>query len=147
MTIVRHPAKAHRPDRPAQRKPDPTPVAAAGTQERHETGHLPAPLRRRVNALAETVRRRRASGGPAEQALAALVGLELRPRRLREAAAMWRAVTDAVGTERRDALWSHPDLVPTAADIDDPAALIARLTGPAPEPDDLDREIQDLLGG
>ena len=98
-------------------------------------------------ALAETVRRRRASGGPAEQALAALVGLELRPRRLREAAAMWRAVTDAVGTTRRDALWSHPDLVPTAADIDDPAALVARLTGPTPEPDALDREIEDLLGG
>ncbi len=106
------------------------------------TSRLPS-----ANALAETVRRRRASGGPAEQALAALVGLELRPRRLREAAAMWRAVTDAVGTERRDALWSHPDLVPTATEIDDPAALIARLTGPAPEPDDLDREIQDLLGG
>lgn len=98
-------------------------------------------------ALAETVRRRRASGGPAEQALAALVGLELRPRRLREAAAMWQAVTDAVGTARRDELWSHPDVVPTAADIDDPAALVARLTGPAPEPDALDREIEDLLGG
>lgn len=106
------------------------------------TSRLPS-----ADALAETVRRRRASGGPAEQALAALVGLELRPRRLREAAAMWRAVTEAVGTERRDALWSHPDLVPTAADIDDPAALIARLTGPAPEPDDLDREIRDLLEG
>ena len=98
-------------------------------------------------ALAETVRRRRASGGPAEQALAALVGLELRPRRLREAAAMWRAVTEAVGVAGRDALWSHPDVVPTAEDIDDPTALIARLTGPAPEPDDLDREIESLLDG
>ena len=99
------------------------------------------------DALAETVRRRRASGGPAEQALATLVGLELRPRRLREAAAMWRAVTDAVGAEARDALWAHPDLVPTEADIDDPAALVARLTGPAPEPDDLDRELGRILDG
>src|SRR5690606_5588815 len=48
-------------------------------------------------AVAETVRRRRAAGGPAESAFATLVGLELRPRRLREAAAMWQAVTDAVG--------------------------------------------------
>ncbi|HEU4808294.1 MAG TPA: zinc-dependent metalloprotease, partial [Homoserinimonas sp.] len=97
-------------------------------------------------AVAETVRRRRAAGGPAESAFATLVGLELRPRRLREAAAMWQAVTDAVGAEQRDALWSHPDLVPTQADIDDPQALIARLTSGAPEPDDIDRAIEDLLG-
>ncbi len=99
-----------------------------------------------ADAIAETVKRRRASGGPAESAFATLVGLELRPRRLREAAAMWRAVTDAVGAEQRDALWSHPDLVPVASDIDDPAALVARLTGPAPEPDDIDRALEDLLG-
>lgn len=97
-------------------------------------------------AIAETVRRRRASGGPAESAFATLVGLELRPRRLREAAAMWQAVTDAVGTAARDALWSHPDLVPTADDIADPAALIARMTAGAPEPDDIDRALEDLLG-
>ena len=97
-------------------------------------------------AVAETVRRRRAAGGPAESAFATLVGLELRPRRLREAAAMWQALTDAVGAEKRDALWSHPDLVPTSADIDDPQALIARLTAGVPEFDDIDRAIEDLLG-
>lgn len=79
------------------------------------------------DAVAETIRRRRATGGPAESALATLVGLELRPRRLRDAAAMWRAVTDAVGVAQRDALWSHPDLLPTAADLDDPGPLAARL--------------------
>lgn len=97
-------------------------------------------------AISETVRRRRASGGPAESAFATLVGLELRPRRLREAAAMWQQVTDAVGNDKRDALWSHPDLVPVASDIDDPSALIARITDGAPEPDDIDRAIEDLLG-
>jgi len=96
-------------------------------------------------AIAETVRRRRASGGPAESAFATLVGLELRPRRLREAAAMWQAVTDAVGDAARDALWSHPDLVPTGEDIDDPAGLVARLQAGAPEPDDVDQAIEDLL--
>ena len=35
--------------------------------------------------LQEAVRRRRAAGGPAEQTFASLVGLELRPRRLRDA--------------------------------------------------------------
>lgn len=96
-------------------------------------------------AIAETVRRRRASGGPAESAFATLVGLELRPRRLREAAAMWQSVTDAVGADARDDLWSHPDLVPTADDISDPSALVARLTAGTPAPDDVDQAIEDLL--
>jgi len=96
-------------------------------------------------AIAETVRRRRASGGPAESAFATLVGLELRPRRLREAAAMWQRISDSVGDDARDALWSHPDLIPTSDDIDDPSALIARITAGAPEPDDIDQAIEDLL--
>ncbi|WP_423923219.1 zinc-dependent metalloprotease [Frigoribacterium sp. 2-23] len=96
-------------------------------------------------AIAETVRRRRAAGGPAESAFSTLVGLELRPRRLREAAAMWQAVSDSVGAEVRDSLWSHPDIVPTSADIDDPKALIARLTSTEPAFDDVDQAIEDLL--
>jgi putative hydrolase len=97
------------------------------------------------DAIAETVKRRRASGGPAESAFATLVGLELRPRRLREAAAMWRAVTDAVGPEKRDALWSQPDLMPGSDDIDFPEALIARINGDIAEPDEVDQAIEDLL--
>jgi putative hydrolase len=96
-------------------------------------------------AIAETVRRRRAAGGPAESAFSTLVGLELRPRRLREAAAMWQQVTDAVGAQLRDDLWSHPDLIPTTEDIDDPAALIARLASGATDHDDVDQAIEDLL--
>jgi len=96
-------------------------------------------------AIAETVRRRRAAGGPAESAFATLVGLELRPRRLREAAAMWQAVQDAVGAEARDSLWAHPDILPTDADIDDPSGLVARLSGGTPEPDDVDQALEDLL--
>lgn len=97
------------------------------------------------DAIAESVRRRRAAGGPAESAFASLVGLELRPRRLREAAAMWQRLTDEVGADARDALWAHPDVLPTGADIDDPGALVARLRSPAPEPDEVDRAIADLL--
>jgi putative hydrolase len=96
-------------------------------------------------AIAETVRRRRASGGPAESAFATLVGLELRPRRLREAAAMWKKVTDAAGSDARDALWSHPDLVPTSDDVDDPTTLIARITAGEAVPDDVDQALEDLL--
>jgi putative hydrolase len=99
----------------------------------------------RTAAIAETVRRRRASGGPAESAFSTLIGLELRPRRLREAAAMWQQVTDATDAETRDSLWSHPDVMPVGSDIDDPAALVARMTGGTPEPDDVDQAIEDLL--
>jgi putative hydrolase len=74
--------------------------------------------------LAEAVRRRRATGGPAERTFATLVGLELRPRRLREAAALWRSLGDARGTDGRDDVWAHPDLMPTADDLDDPAAFV-----------------------
>jgi putative hydrolase len=70
--------------------------------------------------LAETFRRRRAAGGPAEQTFAALVGLELRPRRLREAAALWTALYEARGSDGRDALWDHPDLLPTDNDFAHP---------------------------
>ena len=71
-------------------------------------------------ALREAVRRRRAAGGPAEQTFASLVGLELRPRRLREAATLWGALRDKQGPAARDAVWAHPDLMPDASDLDDP---------------------------
>jgi putative hydrolase len=74
-----------------------------------------------VVQLGEAFRRRRAAGGPAEQTFAALVGLELRPRRLREAGALWAAVTETRGVQGRDALWGHPDLLPTDEDFADPA--------------------------
>lgn len=83
-------------------------------------GHLPA-----AAALRETVRRRRATGGPAEETFATLVGLELRPRRLREAATLWQALGEARGPDARDAVWAHPDLLPTAADLEDPAGYAA----------------------
>jgi putative hydrolase len=108
------------------------------------TSRLPS-----AGKIAEAVRRRRAVGGPAEEALSSLVGLELRPRRMREAAAMWRAVTDAVGVGARDSLWDYPDLMPTSEDIDDPAALVARMQatarGEMPAQDAMDDALAQLL--
>lgn len=82
-----------------------------------------------ASALAETLRRRRASGGPAEQTFGTLVGLELRPRKMREAATLWSRLTDAVGADARDGVWGHPDLLPTSEDLDEPAAFIDRMVG------------------
>jgi putative hydrolase len=77
-----------------------------------------------AEALAEAIRRRRATGGPAERTFATLVGLELRPRRLREAAVIWQGLTTERGVAGRDAVWAHPDLLPTAEDFDDPDAFV-----------------------
>ncbi|MFI5823173.1 zinc-dependent metalloprotease [Streptomyces rishiriensis] len=79
-----------------------------------------------ADALRETLRRRRASGGPAEQTFATLIGLELRPRRLRDASRLWASLTDARGVDGRDALWAHPDMLPTASDLDDPDGFVHR---------------------
>jgi len=96
-----------------------------------------------VDALRETVRRRRAAGGPAEHTFAALVGLELRPRRLREASAVWAALREARGTDGRDQLWSHPDLVPGEEAFADPVGFARGETGAVP--DDLDAALAKLL--
>jgi putative hydrolase len=97
-------------------------------------------------ALSETLRRRRATGGPAEQTFATLVGLELRPRKMREAAALWERLTKAVGADARDAVWQHPDLLPSAEDLDEPAGFIDRIIGGDTSgiDDAIDKAIADL---
>ena len=87
-------------------------------------------------ALTETMRRRRATGGPAEQTFATLIGLDLRPRKVREAAELWRRLAQAVGesgaaagNDVRDGVWAHPDLLPDSTDLDEPAAFIDRVIG------------------
>jgi putative hydrolase len=95
-----------------------------------------------AGALRESMRRRRASGGPAEQTFATLVGLELRPRRLREAAELWRLLGEERDVDGRDAVWAHPDLLPTAEDLDDPTAFV-RGRAAIPE-DDADPSFSDL---
>ena len=96
-------------------------------------------------ALRETVRRRRAAGGPAEHTFASLVGLELRPRRLREAAAVWAALTEARGIAGRDALWAHPDLVPGPDAFADPAGFARAEPATGGEGDAMDAALAELL--
>lgn len=98
-------------------------------------------------ALSETLRRRRATGGPAEQTFATLVGLELRPRKLREAAVLWERLTEAAGIDARDAVWQHPDLLPGGADLDEPAGFIDRVVGGDASDIDIDRAIAEFQKG
>ncbi|AJR18286.1 hydrolase [Pimelobacter simplex] len=113
-------------------------VVGVATQER-----MPAAAK-----LREAVRRRRAAGGPAEQTFAALVGLELRPRRLRDASTLWGGLRSRSGQEARDGVWMHPDLLPTAADLDDPLSFRAEATAPEElSADEFDAELRKLLDG
>ncbi|MFT4008429.1 MAG: zinc-dependent metalloprotease [Nocardioidaceae bacterium] len=95
--------------------------------------------------LQELVRRRRAAGGPAEQTFAALVGLELRPRRLRDASTLWGALRSRAGAAARDAVWAHPDLLPTSADLDDPLGFGRHDAIEDTPSDDFDAALEQLL--
>ncbi len=76
-------------------------------------------------ALDEAFRRRRAAGGPAEKVFAGLIGLELRPKRMREAAQLWEQLTEIKGQAGRDEIWQHPDLLPSLSDLTDIAGYLA----------------------
>jgi putative hydrolase len=97
--------------------------------------------------LQEAVRRRRAAGGPAEETFATLVGLELRPRRLRDASTLWGSLRTRQGAEARDGVWMSPHLLPTDADLDDPLGFREGAEAVQLSEDDFDAELRDLLDG
>jgi putative hydrolase len=98
--------------------------------------------------LQEAVRRRRAAGGPAEATFASLVGLELRPRRLRDASTLWGSLRTRQGIEARDGVWMSPHLLPTAGDLDDPLGFREGASAPDSLTDeDFDAELKKLLDG
>lgn len=101
-----------------------------------------------LDALREIMRRRRASGGPAEEALSAVVGLELRPKRIREAFTWWEERHQAAseGGPERDEIWGHPDLLPSAADLAEGSATVVPDDVEVPE-DPVDVALAALLRG
>ena len=108
-------------------------------------GQAVAPHLPHAVPLREMIRRRRAAGGPAEQTFASLVGLELRPRRVREAAELWSVLDRERGPEARDSLWAHFDLMPTAEELDDPAGFVAARDAAAAVEDDVDAALASIF--
>ncbi len=98
-----------------------------------------------ADRLQEAIRRRRASGGPAEQTFASLVGLELRPRRLRDASTLWGSLRTRQGAEARDGVWMSPHLLPTAADLDDPLGFREGASAIEITDDELEAGLRELL--
>lgn len=108
----------------------------ADTVSLNAAGRLPG-----VNQAFELVRRRQVVGA-AQKTFATLLGLELKPRLQREAMALWQQITQAFGAGKRDEIWRHPDLLPTAEDIKDPSTFLKRL---ADGSDDFDNELNKFL--
>ena len=117
-----------------------------------------------IEQLREMLRRERAIGGPAERTFENLLGMQLRPKRMREAATLWESIGAQEGPEARDAKWSHPDLLPQlpgndaltgaasqvghpAESANPPADSEAENNAPAPESGtiDWDAELSKLL--
>ena len=48
--------------------------------------------------------------------------------------------------EKRDRLWSHPDMIPTLQDLTDPENFVAN-SGKEPEKDQVDQDLDSLLSG
>lgn len=78
-------------------------------------------------AMFESIRRRRAAGGPAENAFAALVGLQLRPKRMRSSYEFFKKLTELVGAERRDYIWQNLDLLPKDDELENPIELASKV--------------------
>lgn len=111
----------------------------------HVVSKASSPWMPHAAQLDETVSRRRASASPVTAVFSELIGLDLRPRLVRDARNLWAAVEHDRGQEGRDAVWGHPDLLPTRAHLADPLSFVGTQAPDSVE-DDLDTELRKLLG-
>jgi putative hydrolase len=81
-----------------------------------------------LNALQETLRRRRATSAPAQQLFSSLLGLQVSPRLTREATAFWTQVRQLKDIAGRDQIWSG--ILPTADDLLTPESFLKSLEIP-----------------
>ena len=82
------------------------------------------------NALIENSRRRRAVNSPMQQLFATLLGLEVSPRKMREAAVFWSEVKTLRGSDGRDRCWEDPAFLPMPNDLKDVSAFLNSVTVP-----------------
>lgn len=111
------------------------------------TRQATAPYLPHCEALSELIRRRRASGSPTEAVLGNLVGLKLRPRQSRGAARLLTLVELDGGKAAREAVWRHPDLIPTASDLSEPESFLLLRDAIESESDEFDSDLEKLLDG
>ncbi len=80
--------------------------------------------------LRETQQRRRATNSPTQQLFATLVGLEVSPRRTREAIAFWEKIAKLKDVQSRDQIWEDAVLLPTANQLTDAEGFLKSRTIP-----------------
>ena len=111
------------------------------------TARATAPHLPHAVPLQEMIRRRRIQGGAAEKVFSRLIGLEFRPRSVREAAALWTRLGREVGDAERDAFWLHPDVMPTAAELASPEDFLTMRRAAADMDTQIDADLASLLDG
>ncbi|GAA2002416.1 zinc-dependent metalloprotease [Brevibacterium samyangense] len=95
--------------------------------------------------IREALRNRLVVESEADRTFAGLLGIQLRPTRLRDAAALFTYLERSEGAEARDAVFTHPDLLPTTADLDDPLGYRERRTQDWSTDTDLDEALSRIL--
>jgi len=80
-----------------------------------------------VATIRERFSKRRAGRGGLDQILRRLLGLDAKARQYADGARFVRGVTERVGMDGFNAVWTAPETLPTPAEIADPAAWVARV--------------------
>ena len=80
--------------------------------------------------LRETQQRRRATKSPTQELFATLVGLEVSPRRTREAIAFWEKIVELKDVKSRDEIWDESFLLPRADQLGDAESFLKSRTVP-----------------
>ncbi|MDO5721957.1 MAG: zinc-dependent metalloprotease [Actinomycetaceae bacterium] len=111
------------------------------------TTNAARPFLPHVDALVETMRRRRLDGGPTEQMLARLINLNTRPQQVRAASRLWSQIAEREGVAFRDNLWTHPDMVPGPEDLEDPDGYFQRRQEAADADADIDAALEQMISG
>jgi coenzyme F420 biosynthesis associated uncharacterized protein len=75
---------------------------------------------------------RRREGNRVEKAVRRLLGIEMKIKQYAEGAAFVRAVIRRIGMDGFNRVWTSPNTLPTHAEIRDPDAWVARVTGLPP---------------
>ncbi len=82
-----------------------------------------------VAVIRERFQQRRKGTGSVDRLLRRLLGLEAKMKQYRDGAVFVRAVTDEVGVDGFNAIWTSPETLPLPEEIEKPQAWVSRVHG------------------
>ncbi len=119
-------------------------VCLVGAWARHEAAHAAADRLPSLGRIDEVLRRRRAVRGSGQQLLAGLLGLDLRPPDETVGERFVTEITATLGSDGLHRALAHPENLPDASELADPARWISRTAQDPMLPDDLTALLADL---